>query len=356
MVEITVKAVDSASAMEEVEKRLGADALIVSTNRVDGQIEIVATNDEPSKYQKTLEPLVLDKNYRIKGFSDILNSKLSDDDKPFGLKDSANLSQIAKNAENIKSEIDRLVQLSSKVMEAKDFERNGNNAFELFQMAGVKKSLFEGHENLESEPTIEEAAKIIAKSFIHGKCNNFENSKIYILKGSEGSGKTFFAKKLKSLLESQLNPKFCTILDQFGAKKPVTEIKNWLSKNKSSKNEANGCCIVELSNQDNFDEFLLNISKLESDLKISIINLVPVGNSYEYLMSNILPKSYENEYLAVTKLDVCDLSIQEIAAFVELDQKCMFFSGVPSSDEGLYFAKVGQTVDHIVQDMSKRMD
>ena len=83
---------------------------------------------------------------------------------------------------------------------------------------------------------------------------------------------------------------------------------------------------------------------------------MPVGNSYEYLMSNISPKSYENEYLAVTKLDVCDLSIQEIAAFVELDQKCMFFSGVPSSDEGLYFAKVGQTVDHIVQDMSKRMD
>ena len=356
MVEITVKAVDSASAMEEVEKRLGADALIVSTNRVDGQIEIVATNDEPSKYQKTLEPLVLDKNYRIKGFSDILNSKLSDDDKPLGLEDSANLSQLAKNAENIKSEIDRLVQLSSKVMEAKDFEQNANNVFELFQMAGVKKSLFEGHENLEAEPTIEEAAKIIAKSFIHGKCDNFENSKIYILKGSEGSGKTFFAKKLKSLLESQVNPKFCTILDQFGAKKPVTEIKNWLLKNKSSKNETSGCCIVELSNHDSFDEFLLNISKLESDLKISIINLVPVGNSYEYLMSNILPKSYENEYLAVTKLDVCDLSIQEIAAFVELDQKCMFFSGVPSPDEGLYFAKVGQTVDHIVQQMSKRVD
>lgn len=66
MVEITVKAADSASAMEEIEKRLGADAMIVSTNRVDGQIEIVATNDDPSKYQKTPEPLVLDKNYRHK--------------------------------------------------------------------------------------------------------------------------------------------------------------------------------------------------------------------------------------------------------------------------------------------------
>ena len=52
MVEITVKAVDSASAMEEIEKRLGADAMIVSTNRVDGQIEIVATNDDPFKWAK----------------------------------------------------------------------------------------------------------------------------------------------------------------------------------------------------------------------------------------------------------------------------------------------------------------
>ena len=57
MVEITVKAADSASAMEEIEKRLGADAMIVSTNRVDGQIVIVATNDDPSKYKKTPEPL-----------------------------------------------------------------------------------------------------------------------------------------------------------------------------------------------------------------------------------------------------------------------------------------------------------
>ena len=287
MVEITVKAADSASAMEEIEKRLGADALIVSTSKVDGQIEIVATNDEASKYTKANEPLILDKNYRIRGFSDVLNSKLSDDDKPFGLSGSSNLRQIEKNAENIKSEIDRLVKLSSNVNETKGFARNANNVFELFQMAGVKKSVFKGHENLDTESTIEEVAKILAKSFIHGKCDNFENSAIYILKGSNGSGKTLFAKKLKSLLESQLDPKICTIFNQLGAKKQLTEIKTWLSKNKISKNETNGCCIVEFPDQDNFDEFLLNIIKLKSDLKISIINLVPVGKSYEYLMSNL---------------------------------------------------------------------
>ena len=114
--------------------------------------------------------------------------------------------------------------------------------------------------------------------------------------------------------------------------------------------------IIGATKMDQLKENIESIDVTLNENIISDINLVHVGKSYEYLMSNISPKSYENEYLAVTKLDVCDLSIQEIAAFVELDQKCMFFSGVPSPDEGLYFAKVGQTVDHIVQDMSKRMD
>ena len=46
MAEITVRAIDSALAMEEIQKRLGDEALIISTRRVDGQIEITATDDE----------------------------------------------------------------------------------------------------------------------------------------------------------------------------------------------------------------------------------------------------------------------------------------------------------------------
>ena len=46
MAEITVRAIDSALAMEEIQKRLGDEALIISTKRVDGQIEITATDDD----------------------------------------------------------------------------------------------------------------------------------------------------------------------------------------------------------------------------------------------------------------------------------------------------------------------
>ena len=360
MVEITVKAADSASAMEEIEKRLGADAMIVSTNRVDGQIEIVATNDDPSKYQKTPEPLVLDKNYRIKGFSDVLNAKLSVDDKPLKSDDkplenvtAESHRQIAENAENIKVEIDKLVELSTRSNPEKD---NETSVHELFQMSGIKKSLIENIENPDSSPSIEGASKILAKSFIHGKCDHFESSSLYLVMGNAGAGKTLFSKKLKTLFETQTDAKSCTLFGKSNVKKSITEIKSWFAKNKSKIIEKKKIGIIELSSEENIDDFLLNFSKLKTDIKISILNLVPVGNSYEYLIKNMPQRRLENEYLALTKLDLCDLSILEIAAFVELNHKCMFFSGVPSSEEGLYFAKVGQTVDHIVQTIENRMD
>ena len=352
MVEITVKAADSASAMEEIEKRLGADAMIVSTNRVDGQIEIVATNDDPSKYQKPPEPLVLDKNYRIKGFSDVLNSKLSAEDKPLKSEIVENYGDIAKNAENIKLEIDKLVELSSRPHEIKERE---NGVLELLHMSGIKKSLLENTENLDKQPSIKDVSKILAKSFINGKCDHFENSTLYFVNGNEGSGKTLFAKKLKTLFETQNDAKSCKIFEKLNVKKSFTEIKTWISKNKTEILNRKKIGIVELSYSEDIDDFLLNLGKLETDIKLSIINLVPVGKSYEYLMKNVPQKRLENEYLALTKLDLCDLSILEIAAFVELNHKCMFFSGVPASDEGLYFAKVEQTVDHIVQIIENRV-
>jgi len=74
MAEITVKALDSATAMEEVVKRLGVDALIVSTRKIDGQIEIVATNDDPN----SASPEVEINNNSTVSFSDILRTKMTE--------------------------------------------------------------------------------------------------------------------------------------------------------------------------------------------------------------------------------------------------------------------------------------
>jgi flagellar biosynthesis GTPase FlhF len=45
MPELKITAVDTSLAMDEVERKLGPDALILSTTRRDGMIEILATNE-----------------------------------------------------------------------------------------------------------------------------------------------------------------------------------------------------------------------------------------------------------------------------------------------------------------------
>ena len=51
MATIKLTARDSSSAMEEVSKKLGADAYILSTTSKEGGVEIEATND-PSEVRK----------------------------------------------------------------------------------------------------------------------------------------------------------------------------------------------------------------------------------------------------------------------------------------------------------------
>ena len=130
MVEIKVQASDSATAMEEVEKRLGSDALIVSTTKVDGKIEIVATNDEPSKYKKSSEPLILDSEYRVSNFSDILGDQVektkSNQNKPLDFDAKPNFE---KSLRSIYTELKNLENLSK--VDVQNEQASGKNLFRI---------------------------------------------------------------------------------------------------------------------------------------------------------------------------------------------------------------------------------
>ena len=109
MAEITVRAVDSALAMEEIQKRLGDDALIISTTKKDGQIEIVATDEDISGVKKLKDPLILDTAYRTDNFSTVFKKNL--EHLNVGSRDELNnhyLSDFAKKSDSITSELQEL--------------------------------------------------------------------------------------------------------------------------------------------------------------------------------------------------------------------------------------------------------
>ena len=162
MVEIKVQAADSASAMEEVEKRLGSDALIVSTTKVDGKIEITATNDEPSKYQKNSDPLILGSDYRVSNFSDILAPKVQEAEGKETESNSIfdNLA-VNKSIQSIKAELVKLEKLSSAAVQPESSTLK-RNASDLFQLAGVTKNVCD----LLNENTGEQKCRAICKNAV----------------------------------------------------------------------------------------------------------------------------------------------------------------------------------------------
>ena len=81
---------------------------------------------------------------------------------------------------------------------------------------------------------------------------------------------------------------------------------------------------------------------------MSVIRVIEVGRSYEFLMKVSKYQVLFQEYVAFSKLDVCDLSIPEISAMLETENQCMFLSGNDSSREGLFFAKVDQVASFLL--------
>lgn len=349
MVEIKVQAPDSATAMEEVEKQLGSDALIIATNKVDGKIEIVATNDEPAKYQKQTEPLILDNDYRVKNFSDVLVPKIEEsrENETVG-KNEFGLSVLNESIQSIKAELRKLEKLSSEEIQTERVLES-ETVSNLFQFSGVSKNIVELLDKNSSEKNLKHMAKLLSKMFVSGKCPNFEASDLFLVVGPRLSGKSIFSKKLMALMESKEEIKDCKSIDCENLKAAVTKISSWASKNMVSESTSKSIAISELGDAIEIDRLLLEIHKHNPKLKISVINICAAGNSYQYLRRNFPKRTMDNEYLAITKLDLCDLSLSEISAFVELNQKCMFFSGIETEEDGIFFAQVEKVMSHIVK-------
>ena len=112
MAEITVRAIDSALAMEEVQKRLGDDALIISTKRIDGQIEITATDEQVIKQEKDIKPFILGDIYRQDNFSAVLDRKVGEAKSDSDRNASSDLySEVTNKISKINSELSEIKML-----------------------------------------------------------------------------------------------------------------------------------------------------------------------------------------------------------------------------------------------------
>jgi hypothetical protein len=350
MAEITVKAIDSAAAMEEIVKRLGVDALIVSTRKVDGQIEIVATNDEPIVVERKSLAEANDNSKRPTSFADVLSSKVVKTKK---VSDDTIIDQDTTNLEKtgfeiIKNMREELRALSQLIDGNEAKKQPVNTDYYALKASGLRKSSETVIPNFDLDASLTENSKAIAKAFVRGHSKNFEDSDIFFVVGLEKSGKSAFIDKFKLFCSEKLDfGKVHTFFNVTGAS-DYNNVATWFEKNNKRDVQPPKRCVVEVNDINQFETQLYRFQKINPSIQYSVINVVEAGRSYEYLVNNIRRSTLENEYLVISKLDTCDITVSEISAILDLGYKCSFFSGLVENNEGLYYARVDQVASHIV--------
>ena len=352
MPEITVTALDSATAMEEVVKRLGMDALIVSTRRVGSQIEIVATNDEIVAANTIGQSKRKNNSTGGANFSEVLKSKLTD------LRDdtSNEIAHPRNKYEVIKSIRDELCFLEDIIDEPSESEPRINVVVDAFRLAGLSKKVKNYLPDLDASISITELSKMIAKKFVRGQSDEFDNSDIYFVVGLEKSGKSTFVEKLRKFIETQNPDLLVHILKNVTGTSDYKNVADWFSKKIKAARKQPVRVIVEVNAIEQLETQLYKFQQQNPSLVFSVINVIEVGRSYDFLLKNIRSPKLENEYSVISKLDACDITLPEVSALIELGHKCSFFSGIVQSDEGLYYSRIDQVAAHLTALVEKQKD
>lgn len=354
MAEVTVRAIDSALAMEEIQKRLGDEALIISTKRVDGQIEITATDDDVKPAEEKVEPLVLSNAFRKDDFSSILNNKVKQ----------SGIEEKLQTAKGFYSTINaKILEISGELTHLRHLIDNVNineepvlGTLDKLQILGFRKATLQKFDDINNKLTIDQAIRKLAKAFVNGKCRHFDETDIYFITGLPNSGKTIFANKFVSLQRLSDDDREYLILDDQNKKKMFSKIKNLQNGEDDRGSLKKQALVIEVTQQNNaLESLVLKIKETRPDLKMSIIRTVEVGDSYEIMIKSGDAKSSQKQYIAFTKLDICDISVPEISATLQLSKKCMFFSGIDRVTDGAYFAKLDQIESYLFKKLKEEI-
>jgi energy-coupling factor transporter ATP-binding protein EcfA2 len=341
MAEIKVTADDSMTAMEEVAKKLGPDAFIISTSNSNGQITIVATNDAESYVPPPLKPLKLKSVQRVDNFKTVLEEKKKVQELKEG---SANVNFMVPEAliANLESAIASLSKIKNanlelphqKVERLTDFYTVG-----LTREAAARAGITTG------ELSVGNSAKGIAKTFVSGRSDEFYKADLLLVSGLPGSGKSTVIKKLEKNLTEENTPPIIRVFEDVRSAADFTRASAWLQKHHHD--DQRHIAILEISDASIIDANVFGIAAKHSSVNVCIVNVSHVGASHNFIVKNVRTPTVQNEFLILTKLDICDLSIPEISAYIEIGAECLFFSGHTGTDDGLYPARVDQIANHI---------
>ena len=383
MPELKFSAADTSLAMEEVQRKLGPDALILSTERRDGLIEIVATND-PEKVEEAgrqaSEKIRARKEAKLDSaveggsvsqeFSKIIDVETAKYEEVIAPNDMDVSPDVIENLTETKQQVfsksdlvPALNRISAELQLLIDSAvtlgtEQGNSPTTASKVKGLgfsRKTINKLFKEADVSIEMSDFIKKFTRKIVNGKDKVFDASQIILVCGPEQAGKTVLTNKLSQFLppltDGQPNrmisdPLSGDLVSMFdtGADAGITS----LFRKRQDVNLSEDRLIIDYEGSlDVLDAVLFKLKALKEKPTVSVVYTLEVGKSYNAVQKLFEMSEIPNCFIALTKMDLLEVSVSELSAIFDLDKKIQFFSGLKTFEDGLDFAKVSVMEDFL---------
>ena len=395
MTQHKVIAEDSLSAMDEISKVLGKDAVILKTKKVNGKIEILGSNNiediassnakkiikQKSNFSHLFSNHNLEQGTQNRKLNNVLEEKKQNDDEYLKNTTDVNIKDLNSQYVDVKtfSKFTNKIENLLKNMIISDFDEiyqthNKSLTIKLLKKGFSKKIISEFQEKIINQNDIDPELffyHYLAKKLVAPYEDQITSSDVIFVNGPSGSGKTTLCSKIAShILDNKFvtNDKNKLSIVNFAPKSSNhSELLNFgriLNLNVFSissledmvslidANKGHEKLIVDVSQEViNTSGFIQYVEKLSLNKKCSNLIALPASTNKNMIKSTM--KFYKNTFptIGLTKLDEANISADELSILGELNCKIGILSGSRAIIGSIAFAK-REVLAQYMKDMS----
>ena len=360
-----IKAKDTASAMEKVVRELGEDCVILSTKKVNGQVSITASNSKKAKdaVKKRYDKKKFANIYKFNsGKLDIKNNIINSPQKKLSEDTTSAPSFLGTHYKDIiKEEMGILLEKIDKKLEniyITDNYKNYNfSNFLKLKQAGFTNKILEKLLDKNQNNSYEESRVNFFRKLSENLSSPFPerifNSKLILVTGTSGSGKTTMAAKIASAIVDKLGRHNIVLAELCRNSKSASEdlksfarllnipITNQLKNGDLSDTmilNDNAKIVVDLAGDiETGNKIIESLEARHGDNNICSILCLQSGSSTEMIENTWKKIKAQRPIIALTKSDECNLSSMAMSKIAELKGKVGLVSGTRSIVDSLLF-------------------
>ena len=349
MTTITVTAADTAQAMDKIVERLGEDALILETVKRNGRIEMIATDDpEDSPTPEESGELVLQMPGRLdleigggSAFTDLFDQQMI---KRVRDRDSAHISaaeNLVGRASEASDNLELLTELKSirKMLNGMMITRPDGLDVTLGHAAPVRlhqagfsskaiQALHHHMVGLEGDDAVMAFMDALADKVVHTDVDSIFGSRLVLVVGSSGTGKTTLATKIAAYFKEHGISERMTLAAATGPGISVNEdIKSYarllnmrslqlgIGELKTAIQETSNRIIVDINaTSEDTHEAIRDVIRILGMHKVTVVQAIPGGSSATMISHQCRQYGALKPMIALTKLDECEAMPAELSA------------------------------------------